>query len=99
MTAAEKMVGNKIADLMEIKYDRWIITETQIEKVEEILELADKSKTEIQAIRNAIVEFASNAGYKRNEQGEAIERTPIFTEVWTMMSAVTAVLDRHLYSR
>jgi hypothetical protein len=99
MTAAEKMVGNKMADLMDIKYDRWIITETQIEKVEQILEVEGKSKTEIQEIRNAIVEFASNAGFKRDEKGEATERTPIFQEVWTMMSAVTAVLDRHLYSR
>lgn len=78
----DDFVREHLAELRDLKIDRFIITEEQMQKVYEILELDSNSAAQLQAKRNSVVKLLTE-----NRDDEA---------AWATMSGVTHVIDGFL---
>lgn len=78
----DEFVGGRKAELLALKIDRFIITNQQIAKVIEILELSYNSAAQLQAKRNSVVKLLT--------EGDSDDAA------WATMSGVTCVIDSFL---
>lgn len=75
-------VSERLAALLALKIDRYIITGEQVKKVVEILDLANNTAEQLQAKRNSVVKLLT---------GDRYDET-----AWATMSGVTCVIDTYL---
>ncbi len=78
----DEYVSERLEELLALKIDRSIITNAQILKVTEILELASSSVEQLQAKRNSVVKLLTENVYD--------------DAAWATMSGVTCVIDTYL---
>lgn len=78
----DDFVSGRLEELLALKIDRSIITNAQILKVTEILELASSSAEQLQAKRNSVVKLLTENVYD--------------DAAWATMSGVTCVIDTYL---
>lgn len=78
----DDFVSGRLEKLLALKIDRSIITNAQILKVTEILELASSSAEQLQAKRNSVVKLLAENVYD--------------DAAWATMSGVTCVIDTYL---
>ena len=79
----DEFVQGKVKDLLELHIGRFVITEEQIKRVQEILEIANDTFEQLQAKRNSVVKLLTD-----DRDDEA---------AWNTMSGVTMVLDSRLW--
>lgn len=78
----DDFVSNCLAELINLKIDRSIITNEQILKVTELLELNNNSEAQLRAKRNSVVKLLTENVYD--------------DAAWATMSGVTHVIDGYI---
>lgn len=78
----DDFVSERLTELLDLKIDRSIITDKQISRVTEILELKDNTALQLTAKRNSVVKLLTD-----DRDDEA---------AWATMSGVTCVIDSFL---
>ena len=71
-----------------------VVMPEQIVEITEVLELADKSRNELTAIRNAVVRHL--AGFK--SVARLCENAKSFEHYSNALSGITAVIDHHIFN-
>lgn len=78
----DDFVSGRLAELLALKIDRSFITDVQIAKVTELLELTNNSEAQLRAKRNSVVKLLTETVYD--------------DAAWATMSGVTYVIDSFL---
>lgn len=80
----DDFVSGRLAELLDLKIDRFVINNAQVVRVVEILELASSSAAQLQAKRNSVVKLLTEDKYRYDDAA------------WATMSGATCVIDTYL---
>lgn len=91
----DKLIHEVKDQLFNLGIGKVIVTEDQINAINNILELNHKSKDELTAIRNSVVKIFVDEHY--DEKTDTVDDE--FDKWWNTMSGVVAVIDNAYYSQ